>query len=115
VFLVEIEPSRPSTLLRNETASGNWLSVGIDPELGGGIGGRGSLFRQGGLGEPAAVIGMRDVVASLGYTAGSPGVAHIGLGAATNVDVRVRLADGRLIDLEAVAANQHIQVPGGCP
>jgi hypothetical protein len=115
VFLVEIEPSRPSTLLRNETASGNWLSVGVDPELGGGIGARVSVFRQGELGEPTALIGMRDIVASLGYTAGSPGVAHIGLGAATSVDVRIRLPNGRLIDLEGVAANQHIRVPGGCP
>jgi hypothetical protein len=42
-------------------------------------------------------------------------VAHIGLGAATSVDVRIRLPNGRLIDLRGVAANQHIRVPGGCP
>lgn len=31
VFLVEWEPAVPSLLLHNETASGNWLSVSVDP------------------------------------------------------------------------------------
>ncbi len=114
VLLIEIDPTRASPLLHNETASGDWLEVAVDPELGGGIGARVSVYRQGGLGDPAELLGMRDIVASQGYTAGSPADAHFGLGSETSVDVRIRLADGRLIEREDVPANQHLVLPSGC-
>ncbi len=72
VLLIEIDPTRASPLLHNETASGDWLEVAVDPELGGGIGARVSVYRQGGLGDPVELLGIRDIVASQGYTAGSP-------------------------------------------
>ena len=114
LLLVEFLPTLPSLLLRNETASENWLSLAIDAEPGGGIGARVSVYRSGGLGEPEALLGMRDVVASQGYSAGNPAEVHFGLGEVDTVDVRVELPDDSVVDLEHVAANRYLRLPGGC-
>jgi hypothetical protein len=113
-FLVEFDPALPSLLLRNETASGNWLTVALGPELGGGIGARVAVYRAGGLGDPEALLGVREIVASQGYSAGSPAEAHLGLGDEPTVDVRVELPDGETVDLEGVAANRYLRLPDGC-
>ena len=115
VFLVEFLPSLPSKLLRNESASGHWLTISIGPELGGGIGARVAVYRAGGLGDLADLLGMRDIVASQGYSAGSLAEAHFGLGAETGVDVRVELGDGSIIDLEGLAVDRYLRLPAGCP
>lgn len=115
VFLVEFDPALPSRLLRNETASGSWLTIALGPELGGGIGATVSVYRSGGLGDPEALIGVRDIVASQGYSAGSPAEAHVGLGDETSVDVRVELPGGEVVDLEGVEANRYLRLPNGCP
>ena len=114
VLLIEIDPTRASPLLHNETASGDRPGGRSRSRAGGGIGARVLVYRQGGLGDPAELLGMRDIVASQGYTAGSPADAHFGLGSETSVDVRIRLADGRLIEREDVPANQHLVLPSGC-
>jgi hypothetical protein len=114
VLLVEWEPALPSLLLRNETASGNWLSVSTAPELGGGIGARVTVYEAGSLGDPGALIGAREIVASHGYAAGTAAVAHFGLGAETVVDVRVALPAGEVIERTGVPANRHLRLPAGC-
>jgi hypothetical protein len=121
VVLVEFDPSLPSLLLHNETASGNWLTVSLGSELGGGVGARVAVFRAGGFGEPGGLIGVREIGASAGYSSGSPAEAHFGLGDETTVDVHIELAgdvmdlEEDLIDLQGVAANQYLRVSGGCP
>jgi len=114
VLLVEFFPTLPSILLRNETSSGNWLAVAVDGELGGGIGARVSVYEPGRLGAPEALLGMRDVMVSEGYSAGSAAEAHFGLGEQTVVDVRVALPGGRAVDLKGVAANRYVRIPSGC-
>jgi hypothetical protein len=114
VFLVEFDPAVPSLLLRNETASGNWLTISLDPEIGGGLGARVAVYRAGGLGDPEALIDVREIAASQGYSAGSPAEAHIGLGDEDAADVRVQLPGGETIDLEDVAANRYLRLPDGC-
>src|SRR5215204_223905 len=108
-------------LLRNETASGHWLSVSLGRALGGGIGANISVYRAGGLGDPSALIGQREIAATDGYTAGVPDDAHFGLGANTAVDVRVTLPpDSRglttngVIDLRDVPADRYLRLPNGC-
>src|SRR5215207_835455 len=108
-------------LLRNETASGHWLSVSLGRALGGGIGAKVSVYRAGGLGDPSALIGQREIAATDGYTAGVPDDAHFGLGANTAVDVRVtlppdsrNLATNGVVDLKNVQADQHLRLPSGC-
>lgn len=114
VLLVEFDPALPSLLLRNETASGNWLSVAVDPELGGGVGARVGVYRAGGLGDAGALLGYREVVASQGYSAGTPAEVHVGLGDEEVVDVRVELPDGDTVDLQDVEANRYLRLPAGC-
>jgi hypothetical protein len=108
-------------LLRNETSSGHWLSVSLGRALGGGIGAKVSVYRAGGLGDPSALIGQREIAATDGYTAGVPDDAHFGLGTNTTVDVRVTLPPGSrglatngVIDLKNVPADRHLRLPSGC-
>jgi enediyne biosynthesis protein E4 len=108
-------------LLRNETSSGHWLSVSLGRALGGGIGAKVSVYRAGGLGDPSALIGQREIAATDGYTAGVPDEAHFGLGANTAVDVRVTLppdsrglATNGVIDLRDVPADRYLRLPNGC-
>jgi len=108
-------------LLRNETLSEHWLSVSLGRALGGGIGAKVSVYRAGGLGDPKALIGQREIAATDGYTAGVPDDAHFGLGANTAVDVRVTLppasrglATNGVIELRDVPADRHLRLPEGC-
>jgi hypothetical protein len=101
-------------MLLNDEPGGNWLSVEIDPAVGGGIGANVAVYEPGESAEPHALLGMREITASVGYTAGSPPWAHFGLGALTTVDLRVVLPGGQAYSLDKVAANQHLMLPDGC-
>jgi len=105
-------------LLRNESESGHWLSVGSAQ---GGIGTRVAVYRAGGLGDPNELIGEREIVTTDGYTAGVPDYAHFGLGDNKRVDLRMVLpsssrqyAEDGVIELKNVPADRHLQLPHGC-
>ena len=114
VFLVEFEPSLPSYLLRNESNSGNWLSVSVDSLHGAGIGGRVFIYQAGSRGDPESLLGSADITVSRGYSAGVEPIAHLGLGEIDVVDVVVKLPDGSALTANAVPANRHIRLPSGC-
>jgi hypothetical protein len=114
VLLVDWEPDRPSLLLRNESASGNWLLVSVTSSHGSGIGTWVAAYRPGAVGDPEALIASGQVTSALGYAAGSATAVHLGLGEAAEVDLRYRLPGEDAVDLLGVASNRHIQVPGGC-
>lgn len=108
-------------LLRNETASGHWLSLSLGRALGSGIGAKVSVYRAGGLGDPNALIGQREIAVTDGYTAGVTDEAHFGLGTTAAVDVRVTLPPGSrglatngVIELRNVPADRHLRLPDGC-
>ena len=111
VLLVEWEPSLPSLLLRNVSASGNWLEVSVSETP---IGTKVWLYEAGRLGDLDALVGMREIVVSQGYTSGNLAVAHLGLGDVEAVDVRVAWADGTEMIVTDIAANAHVRIPGGC-
>ncbi|MGH8952682.1 MAG: CRTAC1 family protein [Acidimicrobiia bacterium] len=111
LFLVEFDPSLPSLLMRNETSSGHWLDVAVGPEHGFGIGWRVEVREPGG-----ALIGAREITVTQGYSAGVAPVAHFGLGDLQEVDLRLVPTGGaEPIDLPAIAADQHLRYPAGCP
>jgi hypothetical protein len=114
LLLVEFEPSKPSYLFRNESASGNWLEVSVGPEVGGGIGARVFVYASGGSSSGRELLGSSAITASRGYSAGVAAVAHIGLGDTDTVDVVVRLPGGHELSITGVSANRHIRLPGGC-
>jgi len=111
LLLVEFEPSLPSYLMRNESASGNWLEVSVGKEVGGGIGAHIFVYSSS---APNRLLGSAGITASRGYSAGVPAIAHIGLGEIDTVDVVVRLPDGQELSVSGVLANRHIRLPGGC-
>ena len=115
MVLVEWEPSLPSLLLHNESGSGHWLEVSVGPEDGFGIGWRVEVYQAGGAGDPAALLGAREITVTQGYSAGVSPVAHFGLGDADSVDVRLLPGPGgEAITIEGVTADQHVRLPGGC-
>lgn len=111
VFLVEFEPSLPSLLLVNESASGHWLEVSVGPEHGFGIGWRVDVYPAG----SEELLGAREITVTQGYSAGVAPIAHFGLGDEETVDVVLTPpGGGDVVNLEAVAADQHLRFPAGC-
>jgi hypothetical protein len=114
LLLVEFEPEKPSYLLRNESASGNWLEVSLG-EKGGGIGAQVFVFASGESSSARGqLIGTEGITASRGYSAGVPAIAHFGLGGVEMVDIAVQLQDGTELSIDRVPANRHIRLPDGC-
>jgi hypothetical protein len=113
VLLVEWYPSLPSVLLANRSASGNWLEVSVGPELGG-VGTRVDVYEEGGAGDPERLLGTREIVVTLGYTAGVEPFAHFGLGETDAVDLVVTPPRMEPVVFEATAVDRHIRVPEGC-
>jgi hypothetical protein len=109
-------------LLHNETKGGNWLRVQVEgasrererPEKAinrMGIGARVQIYVAGKLGEPAALLGCREIATGYGYASGQPAYAHFGLGAAEKVDVEVILPHGNgKLTQKGVTANQMLTI-----
>jgi hypothetical protein len=101
-----------SLLLRNETPSGNWLQVAVQGGKGVnrmGIGALVRVYEAGKLGQPAALLGVREISVGYGYGSGQEAVAHFGLGTRAECDIEVVLphVKGR-IERQQVRANQRI-------
>jgi len=114
IFAVEWFPTLPSRLFVNESASGNWISVSIDPDLGPGVGTAVEVYTPGGIGDPAGLLGYREITATQGYTAGSELLAHFGLGSIDMVDISITMPGSDPVTITSVAANAHIRYPNGC-
>jgi hypothetical protein len=109
LFLVEFEPSLPSLMLRNETASGHWLEVSVAADQGFGLGWRVDVS------DGDTLLGAREITTTQGYSAGVAPVAHFGLGDVDRVDVRLSPPGaGEPVVLAGVPADQHIRYPDGC-
>ena len=109
-LMVHFEPWDPSRLFLNRTAGGRWLRVEIDGPTDG-VGSVVEVYAPGRLGDPAALIGVREVETGTGYSAGVPAWTHFGLGTQTTVDVRVRPPRGApVIDRRGVPAGQTLVI-----
>lgn len=101
-----------SLLLHNETPSGNWLQLqvrGSDGTNRPGIGSRIAIYAPGKLGDPAALLGCREIASGFGYASAQPPLAHFGLGDLKQVDVLVTLPHGKgELQRKGVAANQRL-------
>jgi hypothetical protein len=114
LFLVEWEPSLPSLLLRNTSDAGHWLEVSVGADLGGGPGTRVAAYEAGAAGDVDRLVASREITASEGYTSGSELIAHLGLGAQSQVDVVVSPPDEADIVLTDVPVDRHLRLPEGC-
>jgi enediyne biosynthesis protein E4 len=103
-----------SLLLKNETAGGNWLRVKVEGSDGVnrmGIGAKVKIYTAGKLGDPAALIGCRDIAVGYGYASGQPAYAHFGLGKDDKADVEIILPHGKgKIERKGVKANEVLTV-----
>ncbi|QDU26896.1 FG-GAP repeat protein [Anatilimnocola aggregata] len=103
-----------SLLLKNETASGNYLDVTVQGKGKTNLQGIGStvrIYEAGKLGQKEALLGQREIAVGFGYASGQEAAAHFGLGKATTCDVEVILPnDGGTLKAAGVAANQRLKV-----
>lgn len=115
ILAVEWEPSLPTILFGNRSASGNWLEVSYPAAAGGGPGTRIWAYVAGAAGDPAGLVGYGEIVAAQGYAAGAVDAVHFGLGDTSAVDLVVTPPiGGEKITISGVQANQRIELPGGC-
>jgi enediyne biosynthesis protein E4 len=110
VFLVEFDRERTSVLLGNDSDTAHWLAVQTGPAGADSVGATVEVYRAGGLGDGSQLLGAREVTASTGFSSGSLPIAAFGLGDATDVDVRVQMADGDPVEVRAVATDRLINV-----
>jgi hypothetical protein len=113
IFLAEWDPALPSRLLLNKGRAGNWLSLEFTGP-GRGIGNKVSIFQPGSGFQLEGLLGTVEVAATVGYTAGTAGIAHFGTGNLDAVDVRIETPTGEVEQMLAMPANQHVRLPDGC-
>ena len=103
-----------SLLLRNETPGGNWLDVRVEGGKGVnrmGIGSKVKVYPAGKLGDPASLLGCREIAVGYGYCSGQEAIAHFGLGKQERVDLEIVLPHNKgKIEQKGVKANQRLTV-----
>lgn len=111
VFAVEFEPSLPSRLWRNASEGGHWLDVEVVPDATG-VGTVVEAYRPGGAGDPDALVARAEVIVGQGYGAGSPPVAHLGLGDVGEVDLILRPAwSDDPLELKGRSVDGRLRIP----
>lgn len=105
-----------SPLLRNETSAGKWIQIVVHGAMGVnrmGIGARVRIYEPGKLGQPAALLGVREISVGYGYGSGQEAVAHFGLGNLDQCDIEVVLPHGRgRLERKGARANQRVTLGG---
>ncbi len=114
LFLANWWTESKSLLLHNETPGGNWLQVQVANAAGVnrmGVGANVKLYLAGRSGEPAALVGSREISIGYGYCSGQEAIAHFGLGTLDAVDVEILLphGKGKLVQ-HSVKANQRLTI-----
>jgi hypothetical protein len=114
LFLANWWVNSRSLLLQNETPSGHWLDVAMTAGKGVnrlGIGTVVRLYAAGQLGQPAGLIGTREISAGYGYASGQEAIAHFGLGKLDECDVALILPHGKgRLERRGVKADQRLIV-----
>jgi hypothetical protein len=114
MFLANWWVEQPSLLLHNETKAGHWVDVAVEGPAGvnsKGIGAAVRVFRPGMLGDPAGLIGAREIASGYGYASGQEAIAHFGLADLEKCDIEVILPHGKgRLERKDVAADQRITI-----
>lgn len=108
LMLVNWFQGNHSRLLRNDSARGNWLQVAVVGKRMNrmGIGAQVRVAKGG----TAALLGFQEISTGYGYASGQPAITHFGLGGEAEVDVKVRLPNGSVIERRGVKANQRVRI-----
>ena len=107
LFLINWFQGNHCRLMRNVSAKRHWLDVQVV----------GKRINRMGIGAQVRVhsrdgslLGLQEVSTGYGYAAGQPAVCHFGLGDATQVDVTVKLPNGKTIVKKSVAVDRRLVV-----
>jgi hypothetical protein len=100
----------PFCMIRNNVNAGNWLKVRLVSPLGqaGAFGAKVRVFRSG----TTQLIALREAKNVYGYLSQDDPVLHVGLGAASTVDVGVTYLNGTRVMRRGVSARQTIAFIG---
>jgi len=114
IFMANWWMESRSLLLKNTTPGGNWLKVQVEGAKDVnrmGVGSRVKIYTAGKIGDPAGLIGCRDIAVGFGYASGQSAVTHFGLGKEETVDVEVILPHGKgTIAKKGVKANEALTI-----
>lgn len=113
LLAVEWEPGLPSIVFINQAEGGHWLEVSVDDDYLG-VGARVEVYAEGGIGDPAALLGSREITATVGYTSGVEAVAHFGLGDQEIVDLVVTSIGSEPVELRSVSGDARIRTGSDC-
>jgi hypothetical protein len=75
-----------------------------------GIGAQVRIYKAGQLGKPEALLGLQEMSTGYGYASGQPAACHFGLGNESQVDVHVKLPNGKVIEKTTVTADKLLVV-----
>lgn len=99
--------------LTNKTQTSNnyvqIITVGPKGDLGA-YGAKIDVYAAGYIGQPAYLLGHREMVSNYGYLCQDMTYAHFGLGTRTACDVRITYTDGSRLERTNLAANQMVRL-----
>lgn len=109
LFLVNWFQGNHCRLLHNQSPKKNWLAVQVQGKKMNrmGIGAQVKVYATG----TKTLLGFQEVTTGYGYASGQVAYCHFGLNDVAQVDVDVKLPDGRHITRAKVAANQRLTIP----
>jgi hypothetical protein len=112
LLLVNWFAGNHTRLLRNTSPARRWLQVAVAGRSFNrqGIGSQVALYAAGKAGRADALLGFQEVTIGYGYASGQEAVCHFGLGDVDQVDIQVRLPDGKIVTRRGVAADQRLVV-----
>ncbi len=111
IFLVNWFRGNHSRLLKNVSTANHWLRVEVVGSSFNrqGVGSQVRVYAAGKAGDPTALLGFQELTTGYGYASGQPIQCHFGLGNAKQVDLVVRLPNGKHVTHADVAANtRHV-------
>jgi enediyne biosynthesis protein E4 len=112
LFLINWFQGNHCRLLHNESPKRHWLDVRVVGKTMNrmGIGAQVRIYKAGQLGKPEALLGLQEMSTGYGYASGQPAACHFGLGNESQVDVHVKLPNGKVIEKTTVTADKLLVV-----
>jgi hypothetical protein len=75
-----------------------------------GIGAQIKVYPAGKLGEEKSLLGSQELTTGYGYASGQPTVCHFGLGGNDNVDLAIRLPNGKQLERRGVEVDRTLVI-----
>ncbi len=115
LFLINWFRGNHSRLLQNVSEPQHWLDVQVTGKTFNrmGIGSQIRVYQAGALGKADALLGFQELSTGYGYASGQPAICHFGLGEHAEVDLHVRLPNGKTITKKNVTADQRLVIAEG--